>query len=91
LKDRISVKYGRFDNVLVTKEWTPLEPDIVENKYYAKGVGFIFGIMVQGGDEQTELVRIRQPERDDDDDRGDGDRDYDGGRDDDHDDRDHDD
>lgn len=32
---------------------------VVENKYYAKGIGFIFGVMIKGGDEQTELVRVR--------------------------------
>ena len=58
-KDSLCVRYGCFEDVLVTKEWTPLERGVVENKYYAKGVGFIFGIMVKGGEEQTELVRIR--------------------------------
>lgn len=55
----ICVRYGCFDNVLVTKEWTRLEPGVVENKYYALGVGFIYGVMVKGGDEFTELVRVR--------------------------------
>ncbi len=58
-KDSLCVQYGCFENVLVTKEWTPLEPGVVENKYYASGVGFIFSKMVKGGDEQLELVRIR--------------------------------
>jgi hypothetical protein len=53
------VQYGCFDNVLVTKEWSPLEKGVVEYKYYAPGVGFIFGTMVKGGEEQTELVRVR--------------------------------
>jgi hypothetical protein len=55
----ICVRYGCFDNVLVTKEWTRLEPGVVENKYYAPGIGFIYGVMVKGGDEFTELVRVR--------------------------------
>jgi len=59
-EDNVCVRYGCFDNVLVTKEWTPLEHGVVENKYYAEGVGFILGVMVKGGDEQTELVRVRQ-------------------------------
>jgi hypothetical protein len=59
-EDSLCVRYGCFDDVLVTKEWSPLEKGVVEHKYYAKGVGFIFGVMVKGGDEQTELVRIRQ-------------------------------
>ena len=58
-EDTYCVRYGCFEDVLVTKEWTPLEKGVVENKYYAPGVGFIFGEMVKGGDEQIELVRIR--------------------------------
>ena len=57
-KDSLCVKYGCFKNVLVTREWSPLEPGVFEKKYYAKGVGFIFSEMVQGGDERSELVRI---------------------------------
>ena len=52
------VPYRCFDNLLLTKEWTPLEPDVVEHKYYAKDVGFIRGVGVKGGREHTELVRI---------------------------------
>jgi hypothetical protein len=58
-EDSLCVRYGCFENVLVTKEWSPLEKGVVEYKYYAQGVGLIFGTMVKGGDEQTELVRIR--------------------------------
>jgi hypothetical protein len=58
-KESLCVRYGCFEDVLVTKEWSPLEKGVVENKYYAKGVGFILSVMVKGGDEQTELVRIR--------------------------------
>jgi len=59
-EDSLCVSYGCFENVLVTKEWSPLEKGVVENKYYAEGVGFIFGDMVKGGDEQSELVRVRR-------------------------------
>jgi len=65
-KDSLCVRYGCFEDVLVTKEWTPLEPGVVEKKYYAKGIGFIFGKMVKGGDEQTELVRVTGPQANDD-------------------------
>lgn len=58
-EDSLCVRYGCFENVLVTKEWSPFEKGVVENKYYAEGVGFIFGDMVKGGDEQSELVRVR--------------------------------
>ena len=39
LSESVTVPYGSFDQVLVTKEWTPLEPGLVEHKYYAPGVG----------------------------------------------------
>jgi len=58
LNASVCVPYGCFDKVLVTKEWTPLERGVVENKYYAKGVGFILSIMVKGGEERLELVSI---------------------------------
>ena len=70
-KDSLCVRYGCFENVLVTKEWTPLEPGVVENKYYAKGVGFIYSTMVKGGDEKLELVRIRHTSSDSNDDNED--------------------
>ena len=36
----------------------PLDPGVVENKYYRATVGFILGVTVKGGDERTELVDI---------------------------------
>src|ERR671930_725245 len=44
----VCVPYGCFDNVLVTKEFTALEPDVVDHKYYAPGVGDIKEETVQG-------------------------------------------
>ena len=59
-EESLCVPYRCFEDVLITKEWTPLEKGVAENKYYAKGVGFIFGEMVKGGDEQIKLVRVRR-------------------------------
>src|SRR6266508_2842257 len=58
LNASVCVPYGCFDNVLVTKEWTPLEKGVVENKYYAPGIGFILSVTVKGGDERLELVSV---------------------------------
>jgi hypothetical protein len=38
---KVSVPYGNFANVLVTKEWTKLSPGSIEQKYYAKGFGLV--------------------------------------------------
>jgi hypothetical protein len=58
-EESLCVPYGCFNNVLATKEWTPLERGVVENKYYAESVGFISSVMVKGGEEQLELVEIQ--------------------------------
>jgi hypothetical protein len=47
---------GEYRDVLVIKEWNPLEPDVVEQKYYAPGIGVIAEDTVTGGDEQSELT-----------------------------------
>jgi hypothetical protein len=39
IKERVSVPAGTFENCLQTRDTTPLEPDVVEHKYYAPGVG----------------------------------------------------
>jgi hypothetical protein len=54
----VTVPFGRYDHVLVTKDFTALEPDIVEHKRYAPGVGFVSSDLVQGGQEHVELVRV---------------------------------
>jgi hypothetical protein len=47
-------------NCLVTAETTPLEPDVLEHKYYAPGVGFILGIDQESG-LRTELLEVTGP------------------------------
>ena len=51
------VPYGTFDHVLQTRNFTPLEPDLVEEKFYASGVGPVLEITVTGGSDRTELLR----------------------------------
>ncbi|MFL5896155.1 MAG: hypothetical protein ACJ76Z_13725 [Thermoleophilaceae bacterium] len=56
LHARIKVPYGSFRNALRTKEWTPLEPGVVDNKYYVRGIGEVFEGSVKGAKEQFALV-----------------------------------
>jgi len=41
---------------LLTKEWTPLEPEVVDHKLYARGVGLVEERTIRGGDEHAVLV-----------------------------------
>jgi hypothetical protein len=58
LDESSCTQQGCFAHLLRTKEITQLSPGEVENKYYRVGVGFIFGEIVKGGDEHTELVSV---------------------------------
>ena len=59
LNDAVSVPYGSFGDVLMTKEWNPLEPAVLEYKYYAPGTGLIGEEQILGGTDTSELVDIR--------------------------------
>ncbi len=56
--DAETVPFGAFDDLVVTEDWTPLEPDVVEEKYYAAGVGLVLEVGVTGGEERVELVEF---------------------------------
>jgi hypothetical protein len=60
LAERVEVPYGSFERVLMTKDTTPLEPDIVEHKFYARGVGPVLALAVSGGGGREELLRFRR-------------------------------
>jgi hypothetical protein len=57
----VSVAVGDFDGVLETAEWSPLEPGVVEDKYYALGIGEVFSMSVSGEQEFLELVEVQRP------------------------------
>jgi hypothetical protein len=58
LDDQAEVPAGHYKPALLTKEWTPLEPDALEYKLYARGVGMVLSTTVSGGAEREELVRF---------------------------------
>lgn len=52
----VSVPAGDFSDVLVIREWNPLEPDVVEEKHHAPGVGVVLEVKVEGGEGRVELI-----------------------------------
>jgi hypothetical protein len=52
------VRAGSYDKVLVTREWTPLEPKNLEEKYYAPGVGNVLIKLTAGERGRFELTRF---------------------------------
>jgi len=49
----------RTRTTLLTKEWTPLEPGVLDHKYYRRGVGTVLEKTVKGGDERNTLVSFK--------------------------------
>lgn len=58
LNESKTVSYGSFNNLLVIKDFTPLEPGIAEYKYFAPGIGLICEEVVEGGAGRIELKSI---------------------------------
>jgi hypothetical protein len=57
LTARLKVPYGSFKHVLVTSDYSPLEPQ-TEHKFYAPGVGEIAERVVKGHHEAFRLVSV---------------------------------
>jgi hypothetical protein len=56
LDESESTPYGDFDGCVHTEDFTPLEPGVVEDKFYAPGVGLI--LEVDEDDFRIELVDV---------------------------------
>jgi hypothetical protein len=59
LDEQAQVPFGHFRNVLLTKDYTPIEPKVLEYKLYARGVGPVLVLGVSGGSDREELLRFR--------------------------------
>jgi hypothetical protein len=55
---KVTVPYGTFSNCVKTKEFTALEPGVVEFKYYAANVGLLKTEMTSGGNELEVLISV---------------------------------
>ena len=62
LDETASVPAGTFDGLLETEDTTPLEPGLVERKFYARGRGaWSARRPSSGGAERVELIGVRAP------------------------------
>jgi hypothetical protein len=58
LSETATVPFGRYENALETEDTTRLEPNVVEHKYYVKGVGPVLKTAASGGGRE-ELISFR--------------------------------
>ena len=55
---RVTVPFGSFRHALRTAETNALEPGVLDNKYYVRGVGEVAELAVRGPREEFKLVEI---------------------------------
>ena len=60
VEGKAQVPFGTFDDALITRNYTPLDPNVVELKFYARGVGPVLVVQTSGGASREELVRYTE-------------------------------
>jgi hypothetical protein len=59
LGEQAEVPAGHYTDVVMTKDTNPLEPKVLEFKFYAPDVGPVFAVSVSGGSDREELLSYR--------------------------------
>jgi hypothetical protein len=54
----VTIPFKAFPHTVLTKEWTPLEPGVLDHKYYARGIGTVLEQTVKGPVERNVLVSV---------------------------------
>ena len=58
-EEQAEVPFGHFEDAVLTKDTITIEPDVLEYKLYARGVGPVLVLGVSGGGGREELVDMR--------------------------------
>jgi hypothetical protein len=56
--EQVQPPAGHYSDAVLTKDTSPLEPDVVEYKLYAPGVGPVLTLDVSGGGGREELIQV---------------------------------
>ncbi|CAN5654665.1 hypothetical protein BH24ACT5_BH24ACT5_16200 [soil metagenome] len=56
--EQVDVPAGHFDDLLLTKDTITIQPDVLEYKLYAPGVGPVLTLGISGGGGREELVQF---------------------------------
>jgi hypothetical protein len=54
----VATPYGTFHRALETAETSALEPDVLDHKFYVRGIGEVLEVTARGGDDQLALVDV---------------------------------
>ena len=56
LAQRVRTPFVTTSHAVLTLEWTRLEPDVIDRKYYVRGIGLVAELSAQGPRETARLV-----------------------------------
>ena len=60
LSAHVNTPAASSTHALLTEEWSPLEPHVLDHKLYVRGVGDVREDSVRGGNEHQHLVSVRR-------------------------------
>jgi len=60
IDEQAEVPAGHYADVVMTKDTTPVEPKVLEFKFYGRGVGPVLELTASGGSDRDELVSFHQ-------------------------------
>jgi hypothetical protein len=58
LGETVTVPAGTYHDVMLTIEWTPLEPKVIDKKLYAPGIGIVQELSQSGPKETAALISV---------------------------------
>jgi hypothetical protein len=58
LRAKVKVPYVSSTAALLTEEWTPLEPEVLDHKLYVRGIGNVLEQSVKGPNERNALISV---------------------------------
>lgn len=56
VNEALRVPFGSYVQVVVTRDWSPLDPGVAEHKHYAPGIGLIREEAVEGDAYRVDLI-----------------------------------
>jgi hypothetical protein len=60
LNEKVVVPYGSFYNCIKTKDWSALEPEVIEYKYYSPSVKNVVLEIEANSNTRVELMNIEK-------------------------------
>jgi hypothetical protein len=60
LRATVDVPFVSSKRALLTQEWTPLEPGVLDHKLYVRGIGTVLEQAVKGANERAALISFKR-------------------------------